>query len=114
MPRNKFGAVKTWVDGIEFASKAEARRYGELKLLERAKQITALQVQPKFLLIPQTRRPDGVLERPAHYLGDFEYVDAGGQRVIEDVKSPATRTPVYILKRKLMLQLFGIAVREIG
>ena len=114
MLRTKYGSVKTVVDGVTFASKAEARRYRELKLLVAAKEISGLGLQPKFLLIPSKRRPDGVLERAMHYIADFDYVDAAGCRVVEDVKSPASKTPEYVIKRKLMLQIFDIAVREVG
>jgi len=108
---SKYGAKKSLVDGISFASKAEASRYLELKALERAGRIRDLVLQPRFLLIPSKRRPDGVLERACHYVADFGYVGADGERVIEDTKGFAT--PDYIIKRKLMLDRLGIAVQEV-
>lgn len=104
-PRSKFGAVKTEIDGITFASKAEAKRYGELKLLQRAGLIRDLEVQPKFPLII-----NGVTV--ATYIADFAYFE-GDARVVEDVKG--VRTPVYILKRKLVEALYpGMKIVEIG
>lgn len=110
--RSKYGAKKTIVDGHKFDSKKEAARYLELKLLERAGQITELKLQPKFLLIPSQRRSDGVLEREAAYHPDFSYVEHG-HPVVEDVKSEPTKTPDYVLRRKLMLRVHGIEVQEI-
>lgn len=104
---NKFHAVRTTLDGITFDSKAEATRYAELRMLERAKVITDLKLQPKFPLVVQ-----GVLV--ATYIADFSYFEAGStELVVEDVKSPATKTAVYALKAKLLLALHGIAVKEV-
>lgn len=114
MAKHKFNAKKTVVDGIEFPSKAEARRFGELKILQKAGEITGLELQPVFKLLPTARRSDGVAERGVKYLADFAYVRKDGVRVVEDVKSPATRTPEYVLKRKMMLHLFGITVMEVS
>jgi hypothetical protein len=102
----KFRNVPTEVDGIAFASKKEARRYGELKLLERAGQITGLKVHPAF--------PLDVNGHPVcRYVGDFAYV-RGGVEVVEDVKSPITRKhPVYRLKAKLFEALRGFPVTEV-
>lgn len=108
---NKYGAKKAVVAGIEFDSKAEARRWAELQLLERAGQIANLQRQVEFLLVPTQRRPDGTMERAAKMVVDFVY-EQDGRRVCEELKSPATKTPVYNLKRKLLLQVHGIAVKE--
>lgn len=109
----KYGNHKTEVDGIAFDSKKEARRYAELRLLERAGEIQLLRTQPKFNLLPSKRRPDGVMERSLSYTADFEYRDKAGQVIVEDCKSPASRTQQYVIRRKLMLYLFGIAVREV-
>lgn len=102
----KFGAVKTVVDGITFASKKEARRYGELKMFERAGQISHLELQPRFPL-----RVNGHLV--CTYVGDFAYFDLkASKRVIEDSKGFKTRE--YITKRKLLLALNpGIDHREV-
>jgi hypothetical protein len=103
--RHKYGARRTVVGGIAFASAREARRYGELKILERAGRITGLELQPRFRLVVNGRHV-------GDYLADFRYVE-GGRSVVEDVKSPPTRTPVYRLKRKLMAALYGIEIREV-
>jgi len=109
---NKFGARKTTVDGITFDSAREARRYAELRILERAGAITDLRRQVPFELIPSQRRGGKVVERPVKYVADFVYTERG-EDVVEDVKSPATRTKEYVIKRKLMLWEFGIQVREV-
>lgn len=102
--RSKFGNVKT---ASGFDSKREEKRYSELVLLESIGDISELKKQVKFELIP---KQDG--ERAVSYLSDFTYVE-NGELVVEDVKSKATITPVYILKRKLLLFRHGIRVREI-
>lgn len=110
--KHKYGNRKVTLDGHTFDSKREASRYGELKLLERAGQITGLELQPRFELIPKQRRDDGKLERACEYVADFRYTDAAtGQTVIEDAKGMRTRD--YIMKRKLMLQVHGISVKEV-
>lgn len=103
----KFKNIPTEVDGIAFASKKEARRYGELKLLERAGQIAGLKVHPAF--------PLDVKGSPiCRYVADFEYYAPGNVRVVEDVKSPITRKhPVYRIKAKLFEALMGFPIREV-
>ena len=104
---NKYGAVRTAVDGITFASKREAGRYSELKLLERAGEIAELTLQPKFPIWI-----DGV--KVCTYIADFRYVDLSrGITVIEDVKG--MRTPVYKIKKKLTEALYpGVKIEEIS
>ena len=123
----KYNATKCLVDGIEFASKREANRYLELRLLERAKEISNLRLQVDFELIPNqyaTEKRYGkngqplkdkqvLLERKVVYRADFVYTDKDGKTVVEDTKSIATRTPEYIIKRKLMLYRHGIQIIEI-
>ena len=92
---SKYCAKPTIVDGIRFASKAESRRYCELKNLERAGVISALTLQPKFPL-----EVKGV--KVCTYIGDFSYVE-NGKLVIEDVKG--VKTDAYKIKRKLLLAL---------
>lgn len=107
---SKYRNKKTIIDGITFDSKKEARRYSELKLLERAGQIDTLTLQPRFTLIPTQRRADGKAERSVVYIADFMYRE-NGAFVVEDTKG--VRTPDYVIKRKLMLKEHGITVREI-
>lgn len=110
--KHKYGNRKTVIDGHTFDSKREAARYGVLKLLERTGTITDLELQPRFELIPKQRRDDGRPERACEYVADFRYTDARtGQTVIEDAKGMRTRD--YIIKRKLLLQVHGISVREV-
>ena len=110
----KYQNIRTEIDGIKFASRHEASRYAELKLLEKAGLITNLQLQRVYTLIGAQKDKEGkTLERPVKYIADFVYTDADGKTVVEDAKSPATRTPVYLLKRKLMLSIYGIRIREV-
>ncbi|MGG5143906.1 DUF1064 domain-containing protein [Alcaligenes ammonioxydans] len=110
--KRKYGNRKVTLDGHQFDSVREATRYSQLQLLERAGQIADLELQPRFELIPKQRRDDGKPERACEYVADFRYTDtATGQLVIEDAKGVRTRD--YIMKRKLMLQVHGISVREV-
>lgn len=101
MSYSKYGAVKAERNGVIFASRKEARRYDELKLLEYAGVITDLECQPRFELQPKFVR-DGKTERAITYVGDFSYTE-DGTRVVEEVKSSATRTAVFEIKRKMFL-----------
>lgn len=109
--RAKYGNRQVELDGLRFDSKREAQRYVELKLLERAGEISDLQLQVPFEIIPgvadeQTGR---ILQKPTTYIADFTYRDHG-QFVVEDAKG--YRTEVYRLKRKLMLWRHGIRIKE--
>lgn len=107
--RSKYGAVKVTVDGITFDSKKEARRYHELKLLQKAGEIHALEIQVPYL-IPVTNLSTGSVTQVGRYDADFRYWQ-GGEVVVEDVKG--VRTPVYRLKKKLVEAIYGIQIREI-
>lgn len=136
--RSKYGAKKVLVDGIVFDSKKEARRYMDLTQLYRAGQIVNLQRQVKFVLIPAQYEPDTIgkrggkkrgklIERECSYVADFVYevpistnyineeghlVFADGfETVVEDTKG--FKTTDYIIKRKLMLHVHGIKIKEI-
>lgn len=99
---SKYNAQPVEIDGIRFASKAEGRRYHDLKLLEKCGKITGLELQPRFVLLPPFKSNDGRAVRGITYVGDFKYTDAGtGATIIEDVKG--VETPVFKLKEKLML-----------
>lgn len=120
---NKYKNKKVVIDGIVFDSKREAKRYGELLLLEKAGAITNLQRQVKYVLIPAQREPDTVgarggihkgktIEKECVYYADFVYFDREKQEVIvEDTKG--MRTTEYVIKRKLMLYRHGIRITEI-
>jgi hypothetical protein len=121
--KSKYGANKTVIDGIEFDSKKEAKRWTELKLLERAGVIRDLDRQVKFVLIPAQREADTIgargairkgkiIERECAYVADFVYTDAEtGETVVEDTKGFKTKD--YIIKRKLMLWVHKIKIMEV-
>ena len=109
--RNKYGARKVTVDGIRFDSMREARLYQELKLLEKAGVIKNLALQVPFEVIPAQKDGNGkTLERKVIYKADFTYWE-DHNFVVVDAKG--VRTKEYIIKRKLMLQRYGIRVREV-
>ena len=110
---NKYGAKKTVFQGITFDSQKEARRYAELRLLERGGVITDLRLQVKFDLIPAQKDENGkVIERAVTYVADFTYTDKRtGEFVVEDTKG--MKNKCYILKRKMMLHFCGIRIREV-
>ena len=98
---------------IKFPSKNEARRFDELMLLYKAGKIFELKLQPQFTLQESYVTPEGVRVRAIKYIADFSY-NTGNGLVVEDVKGgKATQTRVYKLKKKLMLDRFGINVTEI-
>lgn len=102
MKRNKYGNRRVEIDGVKYASQAEAQRGETLRLLERAGQITFLRHQPRFPLVI-----NGV--KVCTYVADAEYRDAKGELVVEDVKG--VETDVFKIKRKLMKALHGIDVQ---
>ena len=96
-----------------YDSKREATRAQELRLLEKAGEIAHLSEQVTFELIPRQRGADGkVVERSCNYVADFTYWEPaiGAAFIVEDVKGMKTRD--YIIKRKLMLRVHGIRIRE--
>jgi hypothetical protein len=107
---NKYHNKKVCYNGIAFDSKKEARRYSELLLLERAGVITDLQMQVPFVLIPSQRINGKVVERECKYIADFVYTE-NEKKVVEDTKGMKTKD--YIIKRKLMLYVHGIQIKEV-
>lgn len=111
--RSKYGAKRTEVDGIVFHSLKEATRYQELRLLERAGEISGLELQPRYELTVQGARI-------GRYIGDFRYLEwrTGSMRavlgprrvVVEDVKG--MQTPMYRWKKRHMLAEHGVDIRE--
>ena len=96
--RSKYHNVKTVVDGIKFDSKKESVRYKELMMLQRCGVISDLELQKRFEICPKKFAN----KRARYYVADFVYVE-NGKWVIEDVKSPITRSnPVYSLKKALV------------
>lgn len=122
--RSKYRNRKVTIDGITFASAHEAGRYRELSLMQRAGLISGLELQKPYELIPAQyetvarygkkgqRLRDGrkCLEKSVVYNADFVY-DQGGVTIVEDAKG--MRTPDYIIKRKLMLFVHGIRIKEV-
>lgn len=111
---SKYKNKKTEIFGIKFDSKKEAERYIHLKAKEKNGEITGLKRQVRYELIPSQRINGKVVERKCDYVADFVYFDElKKETVVEDVKSKATRTSTYIIKRKLMLQKYGIRIKEV-
>ena len=100
---SKYKNIKTEVDGIVFDSKAEARRYAELRLLEKANEISDLRLQYPFECKINKKKI-------CTYRADFDYYE-GDQWVVEDVKG--FKTQVYRLKKKLVEALYGVEIREV-
>ena len=124
---NKYGNKKVIIDGEVFDSKREAYRWRDLKFLESCGAISNLRRQVVYELIPVQRekstkvykkgrkkgqpREGKIIEKAVSYVADFVYIDnATGREVVEDAKGMRTRD--YIIKRKLMLYIHGIKIRE--
>lgn len=122
VPQNKYRNEKVTYMGIEFDSQLEANRYADLILMQRAGEITDLRRQVEYELIPCQREPDvvgprggrtpgKVIERAVSYIADFVYKDKQGNTVVEDTKG--VKTADYTIKRKLMLWIHEIRIKEI-
>lgn len=127
---NKYHAKKAVVDGVVFDSMKEAERYTLLKKKAEIGQISSLQRQVKFTLIPAQyeesnevfvkgprkgqKKPGKLLERECAYIADFVYTE-NGQQVVEDTKGckAGAAYAIYKIKRKLMLYIHGIKIKEI-
>lgn len=107
---SKYRAKTVVVDGIRFDSQKEAKRYKYLKEEEKAGRIRTLTLQEPFELIPAQYIDGKCVERAVKYKADFVYVQ-DRKLVVEDTKG--FRTPDYIIKRKLMLYVHGIRVKEV-
>src|SRR5258707_6299987 len=106
--RHKYGAQRTEVDGHVFASKKEATRYVGLKYLFLSGNIKNLELQPVFEL----HGPTGV--KVGKYTADFRYWCCGAEEiVVEDVKSKATKTTAYRLRKRMAEAEYGITIREV-
>lgn len=126
MRYRKYNNKKIEVDGMTFDSKKEANRYKELSLLQKAGEITGLRTQVRYVLIPSQRevsdevysrgenkgknKPGKLLERECTYVADFVYYK-DGEVIVEDTKG--FRTKEYVIKRKLMLYVHHIQIKEI-
>jgi len=101
-PKNKYNAIQTTVDGVTFDSGKEANRYLELKLLQRAGEISDLKLQVPYEFIV-----NGI--KVCKYYADFVYQEKG-KEVVEDTKGKIT--DVYRIKKKLMKAIYNIEVLE--
>ena len=120
--KRKYHNEPTVSHGITFDSKKEARRYEELLLMLKAGTIRRLKLQVDFTLQEAYTTPEGERVHAMRYRADFAYErptrpDAAGVvywiPVVEDVKSNATATDKYKIKKKLMLEKFNITVKEV-
>lgn len=118
----KYGNKKIKFNGMTFDSKREYERYLYLRTLWWAGKIKELKTQVPFELIPAQREPSTVgkrggtkqgrvIENSVKYIADFVYMDENGKTVVEDVKG--LRTKDYKIKRKLMLYIHGVRIKEI-
>lgn len=118
----KYHNKKCSYNGLTFDSKRERDRYCELLILQKAGKIHDLRCQVPFRLVPVQRGPDTLgprggrkrgklIEKAVDYVADFVYLDEQGKTVVEDAKG--VRTKEYVIKRKLMLYMHGIRVREV-
>ena len=125
---NKYGAHKAECrHGHLHDSRKEARRCDELHLLLMAGEISDLQIQRKYILIPAIRestgqyytrgakkgqeKPGKVIEQECSYVADFDYITKDGSHVVEDTKGMKTKD--YIIKRKLMLWVHKVRIVEV-
>lgn len=121
--KNKYHANKIEINGEKFDSMKEFRRFSYLKDLEEKGEISDLRRQVKYILIPTQREPDSVgarggikkgkmIEKECSYFADFVYKIPGAEKeIVEDTKG--FRTTDYIIKRKLMLYIYGIRIKEL-
>ena len=132
MVGNKYGArkVRDPITGDVFDSQKEYNQWRVLRLLEQAGKISNLERQVKFELIPSQRKdstevykagpqkglpkPGEVIEKPCTYIADFVYIE-NGQKIVEDTKGckKGAAYDLFVIKRKLMLWVHGIKVKEI-
>lgn len=122
---SKYKSAKCEIDGIAFDSKKEGKRYAFLKGMEEQGRISNLQMQVPYVLIKAQRepgtinskgkeKPGKVIERECKYIADFQY-ECNGETIVEDVKGyrRGGAYAVFTIKRKLMLEKYGIRVHEV-
>lgn len=116
--KSKYHSEKEEVDGIRFDSRKEARRFLELREMEKRGEISDLRLQVNFTLIEGHTKPNGERVRPEIYRADFTYRkrDAAGAfsiYIVEDVKSAGTRTEKYKIKKKQVWEKFHLEITEV-
>ena len=122
---NKLKAKKCHFDGITFDSGKEMKRYVVLRQMQRDGEISDLQLQVEYELIPAQREPDivgkngvikkgKVIERACKYIADFVYRDREGNLVVEDTKGykKGAHYSLFVCKRKMLLEKYGIRIKE--
>lgn len=102
-PKRKYGNIPTVIDGIEFASRKEAKIYSGLALRQQRGEITGLSLQ-----VPYSLDVNG--HHIADYIADFVFREAG---VIKVKDAKGVKTPAFKLKSKLMLAVHGVVVDEV-
>lgn len=110
--KRKYNNQPTESGGIKFDSKKEAGRYELLRQMQEIGMISDLKLQPQFTLQESYVTYLGERVRAIRYVADFSYWRQG-EFVVEDVKSKATATAQYKMKKKLMQERFGISVKEV-
>ena len=100
MQPNKYHNIKTDVNGVKFDSAKEANYYADLLLLQKAGEVTAIELQPKFVLHPGYMRGRKKI-RPITYIADFRVTYKDGRVVVVDAKGVSTRE--YQNKVKMLL-----------
>ena len=110
---NKYNNVKT--NGYD--SKKEAKRASDLKMLQQAGFVSELKEQVKYILIPKQYEfvnDKKACIRECSYIADFTYwrhfPDGSVDFIVEDCKG--FKTEVYKIKKKLMLHLYHIKIKE--
>lgn len=109
--KSKYKNKKSVYDGHTFDSKKEMERYIGLKMLEKIGEITSLELQKKYILIPKQKG-----ERECSYYADFVYKNKSGETIVEDVKAYSKTKGRYLttaefrIKKKLMLWVHGIKI----
>ena len=107
---NKYNAKKNIIDGVNFSSIKEAKRYCELCIMLKAGEIKNLQLQVPFELAPAVKLDGEKRIKPAlRYFADFVYFDKVGNKIVEDVKGFETKD--FRIKRHLMATVHGIQVK---
>lgn len=111
---SKYRSKKTTIDGHQFDSKREADYYAQLKILKQAGKISAFELQPRYEIVEGYRHPvTGKKVQATHYVADFLVTHTDGRQEVVDVKSEATKTPLYRLKKKLFEKKYGIGINEV-
>lgn len=118
----KYHNEPVMVNGIHFDSKKEANRFMVLMSMQSRGLIRSLKLQAQYTLQESYITDTGERVRAIRYVADFAYEratepDCTGTvhwlPVVEDVKSRATRTAKYEMKKKLMRERRGLTITEV-